>query len=59
MRTKRYIKKSFFTPPRVLSGGFALLIVIGTILLSLPAASADGSRIPLLDALFTATSQHV
>ncbi|MCX2728330.1 TrkH family potassium uptake protein [Thermomicrobium sp. 4228-Ro] len=36
--------------------GFALLIAIGTVLLSLPFASADGQRARLVDALFTATS---
>ncbi len=36
--------------------GFALLILVGTALLSLPIASSDGNRVPLVDALFTATS---
>ncbi|GIP39355.1 K+ transporter Trk [Paenibacillus sp. J31TS4] len=44
------------TPPRVLAGGFALIIAIGTLLLSLPAATASGVRMPFVDALFTATS---
>ncbi len=35
---------------------FAALIVCGTALLSLPGCSADGARMPLLDALFTSTS---
>ncbi|MCX7623059.1 MAG: potassium transporter TrkG [Thermomicrobium sp.] len=39
-----------------LAVGFALLILAGTALLSLPFASADGQRVPLVDALFTATS---
>lgn len=43
-------------PARFLLLGFALLILIGTFLLSLPAASATGERAPVLDALFTATS---
>ncbi|WP_409341541.1 TrkH family potassium uptake protein [Paenibacillus sp. MBLB4367] len=50
---KHYAK---VTPPRVLAGGFALIIAIGTILLSLPIASASGQRMPFIDALFTATS---
>lgn len=36
--------------------GFAVLILSGTLLLSLPFASADGERARFVDALFTATS---
>ncbi|MCR3921308.1 MAG: TrkH family potassium uptake protein [Firmicutes bacterium] len=43
------------SPAKILVGGFALLIVIGTVLLSLPMAVHVG-RLPLLDAFFTATS---
>ncbi len=43
------------TPPKILSLGFAGLIVIGTLLLWLPAASTEG-RLSLVDALFMATS---
>jgi trk system potassium uptake protein TrkH len=50
---KQYAK---ITPPRVLAGGFALIIAIGTFLLSLPIASTNGQRLPFIDALFTATS---
>ncbi|SIR57534.1 MULTISPECIES: TrkH family potassium uptake protein [unclassified Paenibacillus] len=56
MLSNRYIRSAYLTPPRVLAGGFLSLIVLGTILLATPAASADGVRIPVLDALFTATS---
>lgn len=44
------------TPARILVFGFALLIFIGGILLSLPIASESGEKLPFLDALFTATS---
>ncbi|AWB46888.1 Trk family potassium uptake protein [Paenibacillus sp. CAA11] len=44
------------TPPKVLTSGFVLLIAVGTLLLSLPSASAGPERIPLLDALFMSTS---
>ena len=44
-----------FSPAQVLVGGFLALIIVGTILLALPIASVEG-RLPLLDALFTATS---
>lgn len=43
-------------PALVFVAGFAALIVLGTILLSLPAASRSGERTSLVDALFTATS---
>ncbi|HYI23404.1 MAG TPA: potassium transporter TrkG, partial [Candidatus Limnocylindrales bacterium] len=42
--------------PLVLLYGFAVLIAIGTFLLTLPISSAHGGWTPLLDALFTATS---
>lgn len=44
------------SPPRTLLLGFALIIGIGGLLLSLPAATADGRPIGFIDALFTATS---
>ena len=43
------------SPAKILAGGFALLILIGAILLSLPISARTG-RLPFLDALFTATS---
>ncbi len=43
-------------PSQFLVMGFGLVILLGSILLSLPAASADGSGVRYLDALFTATS---
>jgi trk system potassium uptake protein TrkH len=43
-------------PPKVLVLGFALIILLGTILLTLPAATVDGRGLPWLDALFTSTS---
>ncbi len=36
--------------------GFALIIFLGAILLSLPVANRDGAMLPFIDALFTATS---
>lgn len=53
MKNKRILK---MTPPRVLVLGFALIILVGTFLLSLPLSSADHRPLPLIDALFTATS---
>lgn len=43
-------------PARVVVGGFALAVALGTALLSLPVATRSGQRADLLDALFTATS---
>ena len=43
-------------PARVIALGFALLILAGALLLSLPAASADGSEKDMLTCLFTSTS---
>lgn len=44
------------SPPRIVVLGFLITIIVGTILLSLPWASRDGSRLGVVDALFTATS---
>ncbi len=41
---------------QILAIGFALFILIGSILLSLPFASRDGQSIPFLNSLFTSTS---
>ena len=43
-------------PTQILAFGFAFLILVGGILLNLPAASKNGHSIGLLNALFTATS---
>lgn len=43
-------------PIRLVPSLFLLAIGIGTLLLSLPVATADGTRAPILTALFTATS---
>lgn len=49
--------KSRLQTPQVLIIGFALLILVGTLLLKLPASSADPSNpIGWMDAFFTATS---
>jgi len=44
------------SPPKLLVLGFALIILIGTQLLTLPIASAAGQSTRWIDALFTATS---
>ncbi len=44
------------SPAEMLIYGFALVIFLGTILLTLPIASVSGESAGLIDALFTATS---
>ncbi|MBD2845375.1 Ktr system potassium transporter B [Paenibacillus sp. IB182496] len=45
-----------FTPSRILLTGFALPLLIGAVLLALPAAAASGRPIAFVDAVFTAAS---
>ncbi len=44
------------SPMKTIAGAFAVIILLGTFLLTLPAASRSGQRCPFLPALFTATS---
>ncbi|MGO1469211.1 MAG: TrkH family potassium uptake protein [Tissierella sp.] len=53
---KRKTLEFQLNPPAVLAAGFLSLIIIGTILLSLPIASKNAQSIGFLDALFTASS---
>ncbi|MBU4128834.1 TrkH family potassium uptake protein [bacterium] len=48
--------KARLNPAQILALGFLAAITIGTILLSLPISTANGQRLPFVDALFTATS---
>lgn len=50
---KRRLK---ITPVQTLSIGFAVVILVGTILLSLPISSAQGIHTPFVDCFFTSTS---
>jgi len=43
-------------PIQLLAISFVLMISLGTVLLTLPAATADGRGAPVIDALFTSTS---
>ncbi|WP_435164834.1 TrkH family potassium uptake protein [Paenibacillus glycanilyticus] len=47
---------SYWSPPRVLVTGFALIILFGGFLLTLPFSSREGLATPFVDAVFTATS---
>ncbi|WP_418751553.1 TrkH family potassium uptake protein [Frisingicoccus sp.] len=50
-------KKSFeLRTTQVIALGFVILILTGSVLLSLPFASTDGRATPYIDALFTATT---
>ena len=49
-------KKIRISTMQIIAVGFVLIILIGALLLSLPAASKDNIRIPFLDSLFTSTS---
>lgn len=50
------MKSKRLKPRRIVVLGFLGVIALGTGLLALPAASASGEGIPLIDSLFTATS---
>ena len=45
-----------FSTTQIIAIGFIILIAVGTFLLTLPIASADGTATPVIDALFTATT---
>ena len=53
---EKNIKKFKLHPVQILSLGFAIVILIGAILLSLPISSVDNNYTNFLDALFTSTS---
>ena len=44
------------THVQIIVAGYLCIVLLGTLLLSLPFASADGQRAPFLTALFTAVS---
>ncbi|MFR9710373.1 TrkH family potassium uptake protein [Paenibacillus sp. MB22_1] len=49
-------RKINLSPPQILVIGFALIILLGALLLMLPISSTTGEPLPFVDALFTATS---
>lgn len=53
---RRVYRQVGFSPLPVIAIGFAVIILLGSLLLSLPAASATGAAIPWFDNLFTSTS---
>lgn len=52
----RLLGKKKWNPTRLIVVGFAVVILLGTLLLHLPLASRDGQVTPWLTCLFTATS---
>jgi trk system potassium uptake protein TrkH len=52
----KIFKKISITPPKILVLGFAIIILIGSILLSLPIATQNGEGMNWINAIFTATS---
>ncbi|MEG2639283.1 MAG: TrkH family potassium uptake protein [Clostridiales bacterium] len=57
MKKNVYLKKhNKITPGRFIVLGFALVIIIGALLLLLPISARDGVRVSLIDAFFTSTS---
>lgn len=53
---QRIATSIFKNPARLFVLGFGILILIGSILLSLPVATRSGEGLPYIDALFTSTS---
>lgn len=56
MKIESLIDKMKASYVRLIAVGFAMLILIGTVLLSLPIATKSGQGMNFIDALFTATS---
>ena len=54
LQIRRFLAR--FTPMQITALVFVLIILVGAVLLMLPAASRDGHPVPFLTALFTATS---
>ncbi len=49
-------KRKFLTPARVIALGFAVVILLGSFLLSLPCSVREGVEVRYIDALYTSTS---
>jgi trk system potassium uptake protein TrkH len=55
-RMDLFLQELFSHPARTILVSFLLVMILGTILLQLPAATVDRLGLPLIDALFTSTS---
>jgi trk system potassium uptake protein TrkH len=49
-------RKNMLTPVQILAIGFAIVIFVGAVLLSLPIASQSGEITPFIDCIFTSTT---
>ena len=56
IRVFQLIVSASFRPAKLMIVSFAVIIVLGTLVLGSPHATAAGRRLPLIDALFTSTS---
>lgn len=56
MNKKKYVNRNYLTTTRIIALGFLITVIVGTILLSLPIASANGTWTDLLTAAFTSTT---
>lgn len=56
LKKRNILRNKRFTPVQIIAIGFATIILIGAILLSLPIATIDGVKTPFIDCIFTATS---
>ena len=56
LRKRNMLRSKRFTSVQVIAIGFATIILIGALLLSLPIATIDGVRTPFIDCIFTSTS---
>lgn len=55
-KQNKFLRWLTSSAPRLITLSFALVILVGTVLLTLPIASADGTSVGPLKALFTSTS---
>lgn len=56
LRVRDVLKNKDFTPVQILAIGYASIIFLGAVLLTLPISSKNGNVTPFLDSLFTSTS---
>ncbi len=55
-KKRNKLRNRRFTPVQIIAIGFATIIFIGALLLSLPAATIDRVKTPFIDCIFTSTS---
>ena len=56
MKIRKKLRSTKINPLQVIACGFAIVILLGSVLLSLPCAAQDGKSIGFMDGLFTSTS---